>query len=345
VRWYVSGDKRRVDEKSVGVPEGETPWMLPVVRETAWSPEERIYYHHFQKFPAEAYINKPWPEGFKFVRGVTTYFDPMLFFCPGDYSSLEEIAEQCGTALRVSTENTGEGNRYKVYGEKVAPTTGFKTTLELEIDPGQGYNVTKMRIHSSGYAQGPLAALDVTYTDGGTNGRSYFPATYHYHIEGGDLAETVDVNFSEVVLNQPVDPVVFTFEGMGVKPGTKVIDMRYGEHIYSYYKGLPVEELNKLAGEIQKEEWAQPSPVPTVNTKSDPAAVRRVPVGPQAPEETEPNTRGRPAGDAAAADPHKTLVSETGIPSWHLLIVGLGGIVVMAGVGYVIHRKIAVSKK
>ncbi|NIP54185.1 MAG: hypothetical protein GWN00_30075 [Aliifodinibius sp.] len=264
VLWYLSGDNRRIDERSIDIPEGKRRFGLPITRETAWSPDKRIYFHHFQKFPAEAYINHPWREGFKFVRNVTSYFDPTLFFNVGEYSSLEKIYEKFGSSLKLSTEGTEKGQCYKLYGEREYGDN-LKQRIEIEIDPSQGYNVTKMQVYSNLYSEGPIIVLDATYTDGKTNGEFYFPKTYQYRFVGGDVTEIIDVNFSDVVINQPVDDKVFTFEGMGVPPGTKLIDMRYGDHIHSYYKGLPAEQLDILAKEIREDKWIKNQPVTSVN--------------------------------------------------------------------------------
>lgn len=263
VLWYVSGEQRRVDEKSIDIPEGKRQFRLPRNRETAWSPDKRIYFHHYNNFPPEAYINKPWPEGFKFIRHVTSHFDPMLFFYIGEYSSLEKIYEKFGSSLSVSTEGSGAKKLYTIKGENRSSNRAL--TIELQIAPNKGYNVTKMRAYSSLYSEGPFMEFDASYTDGGTNGESYFPETYHYRFEGGDMTEIVDVNFSDVVINQPVDDKVFTFEGMGVPAGTKLIDMRYGDHIHSYYKGLPAEQLDILAKEIGEDKWIKTPPVASVN--------------------------------------------------------------------------------
>ncbi|NIT55624.1 MAG: hypothetical protein GWN00_05110, partial [Aliifodinibius sp.] len=268
VQWFVSEDNRRVDEESTDIPEGKQRFTLPRKRETAWSPDKRIYFHHFQKFPPEAYINKPWRDRFKFVRGVTTYFDPMLFFNIGEYSSLEKIYKKFSSSLSVSAKGVGDNQLYIIHGEDKSRDE-LTLTIELQIAPNKGYNVTKMRAYSSLYPEGPIMELDATYTDGGTNGGSYFPKTYHYRTTGRDITETVDVEFSDVVINKPVDPKVFTFEGMGVPAGTKLIDMRYGDHIHSYYKGLPAEQLDILTKDIIEEKWSELSPSSSVNDSNN----------------------------------------------------------------------------
>ncbi len=147
-------------------------------------------------------------------------------------------------------EKTEKGTYYRISGQE-PPREGHWLRIELEIDPSQGYNVTKMRVYSNRFPERPAMVLNVTYLDAGTHGQSYFPATYHYRWGGDEFMETVDAEFSDVVLNQPVDPTVFTFAGMGVTPGTKLIDMRSPEHIHSVYNGL-ADEPNLSAPAAKK---------------------------------------------------------------------------------------------
>jgi peroxiredoxin len=266
VTWWVSRDWRRADEKTIDIPEGKRHYSdVPTSRKAAWSPEQYIYLEDFSgKIPPEAYVNNPRLEGLKFVRAVCSYFDPMLFFTVNDWSLGDLVKElrKAGHTVSISQEGPLGHEVYTIIAELLPGAdlkpglVGHSRRLEIQIDAGQGYNVTKVR----GELPDDLAfEFDAAYTDGGTEGAVFFPEYYRLFVPWfKGVSELVEVALSDVVVNGPVDQEVFTFKGMGVQPGTRLVDLRHGEPAISHYgeKAAVAAEVGKPAPELVLEERA-----------------------------------------------------------------------------------------
>jgi len=254
IAWFADGDKRRTDELSVDIPAGKERYGVPMQRETCWTADEQHYLVHFvgSNRSPEAYLNQPLPKRMEFVRNSIARFDPMLFFKVDD-SALNDWLAKLHSAhfpFKVTAKGSGDSESYVISGEEGAGASSKR--FEIQIDGGSGFNVIKMRTYNSAVGESPILAFDATYTDGGTEKAAFFPSEYHLRVRLPDGTESVDVNFSDVILNQPIDPKTFTFEGIGVPKGTVLVDMRTSKPTRSYYGGLPSKALDDLVDDVER---------------------------------------------------------------------------------------------
>jgi hypothetical protein len=253
VEWWMDGVNRRTDEDSLPLEAGAVRFGGEETHlKSAWDAESRIYVDSVPYSGLHAYINFPRPSSFAFVRGVTAIFDPLLFF-KVDNQNMKEWLDEIKTPQMHVTILQSKNDLFEIHAE-TPPDVETPLRLVMTIDGRVGFNITRLQE----WALGAGASKDPFYDFTGKFARSspsapFFPVDYHLKIfidtEHKNL-ESLEVQFQNVSCNMPIDPITFTFKGMGLPAGVRLTDMRADPPLELRYGVLSEESLDKLVAQI-----------------------------------------------------------------------------------------------
>ena len=246
---------------------------------------------------------------------------PKLIFDIYDLSVEQWIAEmeEGGSSVTVTEEGPAGHKIYTIKSE--GSSSGITYRVEIKIAEDQGFNVVSLESYNSDLGDQPFIRFAATYVDGGTNGKVFYPNTYHYKFVDDIRTEELNIDFHEIQLNLSADKIdeqLFTLNGLGIKTGTRVYDMRYGEPIQLYYGGLPVHESEALIEEVISERMRD--------------------IGATIPP---PATTTLPAHEASEASPTPTTTAPAvdRVPEWRLLMMWVGVFLSVVTIAVIVWKR------
>ena len=235
--WAMQGDQRRVDKSPLPTPENFESWGDGRNSKIVWNNERRFYLHEFTDGRTQIVFQKEWPEGFKFIRNVPGYFDPMLFFHLDRKNPFEWLEAKQAEGYQI-TVNEDDEQQYTIIGRGLE-----KFAFSMIIGGDVGFNVKhyELTVFRNG-VEDDFITIDVNYSDWESNSEAFFPMEYHlrYGSEEADLQEFVDAKFENVALNPDISEEMFTLDGLKPKAETAIYDYRRttngNQPLKSFYK-------------------------------------------------------------------------------------------------------------
>ena len=262
--WQQSGSRRRYDMSIPAPLEAEPdrrPFLVPTDIRIAVDQEKGIYYSLPEK---TAYINKP-PSPAVNPYDLTSYFriERLYQFSGADFPTVLDRWDEAGVVPELSWDLIGQTQCVRLFlNHEQELTDGRRTHSELElwVAPSQSYSPLKavLRTNWAGKKDrlSVLESYEAAYKESEAFAGIWLLENVRIvdnHGRQGDLSETLEADFEDVEVGVDVPDETFTFEGLGVPPGTPILDKSLGGQPLRYYYGsFPTGQVDHLAEEIGK---------------------------------------------------------------------------------------------
>jgi hypothetical protein len=253
ITWYQKGIKRRYDiqvakQQKNDISDEAPPYLVPENKRIAVDPEKGIYYDVIHK---EAYIHRP-PERARNMGSVLHNFDISRFYQYSDYDVplLLETWEKKGIKPTITEEFVNQ-----IRCVKLEFHHGDMARNVLWLAPELSYSLIKGQLFLKRKGVERLAeSYEASYKKSGPK-EVWLIDQIKIESKQFKLPEIVTAKFEDIKVGIEILDEIFTFEGLGVPPDTKIYDKSLGgQPLQYYYKSFPVGKVDELAEEILAQE-------------------------------------------------------------------------------------------
>jgi hypothetical protein len=276
--WYKKNIKNRYD---INVPPPEEkdyerrPLLIQKNMRVAVDPEKGIYYDELHK---EAYINRP-PAQAGNPAHLLDHFDisRLYQFNSKELPDLLAVWAKAKVQPQCSEDQIGQTRCIKLefsYERVNSSGKKRKSRLELWVAPEMSYSLVKAQLFGNKRSPGEepvlIESYEATYQESAFKG-IWLLKDVVIVDEQGPLHEKLTATFHNTKVGVEIPDETFTFEGLGVPPGTKVYDKSLGgQPLQYYYRSYPIGEIDNLAEEIKGQQEKSGSDEIRLNNESQP---------------------------------------------------------------------------
>ncbi|MFC1781742.1 hypothetical protein ACFLZ8_05730 [Planctomycetota bacterium] len=252
--WYKKGVKNRYD-MNVEVQEEEDSIFLPENKNVAVDPEKGIHYNELSK---EAFINRP-PLQATNPFNLKNNFDitRLYKFNNTELPDILALWVEAGVEPKYSEEYIDGVRCIKLeFSHEKTTSMGKmrKRRLELWVAPEMSYSLVRAQQFSNMRSPGEEPVLIESYEakyQESTFERIWLLKDVKIVNKQGAFHEELTASFHNTKVGVEIPEETFTFEGLGVPPGTKIYDRSLGgQPLQYYYKSFPIGEIDDLSEQI-----------------------------------------------------------------------------------------------
>ena len=236
------------------------PQLSVIALRIAADPEKGIHYNVTRN---EAYINKP-PSPRDNPTNLSNYFRIGRLYRQGQLGTMLETLnrlQEDGRELTVSREKVEGHECLKVKfteGGDLSNGKKYEKSLAYWVAPKMSYAVIRMEFRSSrrtGGGEPPVVeGYYASYEESDKFQGIWLLKQVTLVDNQGPVNEKLTASLSETEIGVDIPDSTFTFEGLGVPPGTRVYDKSLGgQPVQYYYRSFPTGMIDDLTEEILDE--------------------------------------------------------------------------------------------
>ncbi|MBN2590409.1 MAG: hypothetical protein JXA96_11150 [Sedimentisphaerales bacterium] len=254
VEWYQKGSKRRYDIEVPSSEESsiERPFLLPQKKNFAIDPEKSIYYDILGE---NAYINKSPRE----------MANPLSLLNNFDISKLYKFSDCSLPELFYRLDNIDKTEwQYQITEDKIEATHCIKIEIVVKkmarynfwIVPELSYSLIKGQLFLTIQGVEKLAeSYEAKYEKSKSEEIWLLSDLKVEYNQDRSFNEKMEVQLTNTEIGIEIPDETFTFEGLGVPLGTKVLDKSLGGQPLEYYYGsFPIGKVDNFAENILKQQ-------------------------------------------------------------------------------------------